>query len=331
MIKTTKDFNIRPKHMIKKMNQLRNEDIKSFNPKSFVKVNCPACTSKKNKFLFKKSKFNFVECVLCSTVFVNPRPLPITLEKFYSFSKSMNYWAKIYEKTEKSRIRDIFQPRLKLVKKILKENKIHKVNNLVEVGAGYGWFCKLAQKEKLANSITAIEPSKVTSEKCKKISGINVIQSTIEKVPNLNADVIVNFELIEHLFEPKSFVKSCYDGLKPNGLLILTTPNYFGLDLQILNKQHENVMAPNHLNLFTPKSISILLKSVGFKKINVITPGIFDMKIILDKLKNGELSEKKFPFFSYIMKQNNEELIVDIQNILQKYNLSSSMLISAKK
>ena len=97
----------------------------------------------------------------------------------------MNYWAQIYQKTEKSRIKNIFEPRLKLVQKVLDENNFKKINHLVEVGAGYGWFCRLAQKNNLANSITAIEPSEITSKKCKEIPNINVIESTIEKIPKL--------------------------------------------------------------------------------------------------------------------------------------------------
>jgi len=98
MSKSMKETDIRPKSMVKKMNQLRKEDMKHFKHNSFVTVNCPACNSKISKFLFKKSKFNFVECKICSTVFVNPRPSAKLLEEFYSSSKCMNYWAKIYEK-----------------------------------------------------------------------------------------------------------------------------------------------------------------------------------------------------------------------------------------
>ena len=45
-MKTIKESDIRPKSMVKKMNQLRNEDMKLFKPKSFLKINCPACNSK---------------------------------------------------------------------------------------------------------------------------------------------------------------------------------------------------------------------------------------------------------------------------------------------
>ena len=141
----------------------------------------------------------------------------------------------------------------------------------------------------------------------------------------------MNFELIEHLFDPTPFLKSCYNGLDKNGLLILTTPNFHGLDIQLLKKQHDSVTAPNHLNFFNPESLSYLLKKIGFKKIKVITPGILDVEIILNKIKNGEIPEKNYPFFSFLSKKNDNKLIIDIQNLITKHNLSSSMLVSAKK
>ena len=145
-----KESTIRPSNMIKKMNQLRKDDMSIFNSKFFITINCPSCNSRKYKFQFKKSKFTFVECKKCLTLFVNPRPSAELLEKYYSSSKCMNYWAQIYQKTEKSRIKNIFEPRLQLVQKVLDENNFKKINHLVEVGAGYGWFCRLAQKKKIS-------------------------------------------------------------------------------------------------------------------------------------------------------------------------------------
>ena len=99
-----KESDIRPKQMVRKMNKLRNEDLKLFKINQFLNVVCPACKSKKFNFLFKKSKFKFVECTKCQTVYVNPRPSVKLLDQFYSSSKCMNYWSEIYQKTEKTRI-----------------------------------------------------------------------------------------------------------------------------------------------------------------------------------------------------------------------------------
>jgi ubiquinone biosynthesis O-methyltransferase len=42
---------------------------------------------------------------------------------------------------------------------------------------------------------------------------------------NITFDVIVASEVIEHIRQPVNFLSACSKLLKPNGLLILTTPN----------------------------------------------------------------------------------------------------------
>ena len=74
-----------------------------------------------------------------------------------------------------------------------------------------------------------------------------------------------------------------------------------------------------------------MLKSIGFKNIQVSTPGLMDINIIINKIKLGELEKKDYPFFGMLLDLNNEELTNDLQFLLQKYNLSSHMVVSAQK
>ena len=56
-----------------------------------------------------------------------------------------------------------------------------------------------------------------------------------------------------------------------------------------------------------------------------------DVKIVLNKLKSDEIKKENYPFFNMLLEQNNERLIDDFQELLQKYNMSSHMLIIAQK
>ena len=56
-----------------------------------------------------------------------------------------------------------------------------------------------------------------------------------------------------------------------------------------------------------------------------------DINIIINKIKLGELEKKDYPFFGMLLDLNNEELTNDLQFLLQKYNLSSHMVVSAQK
>lgn len=332
MSRSLNEHEIRPPDLMKISSKLHDRDLLMFKKDKMIKVNCPACTSSDYCYLFTKKKFEYVSCNKCLTVFINPRPSQKSLEIFYKSSESMAFWDKIYQKTEMVRKEKIFRPRIKIVKKILKKYNIKNCNKLIEVGCGYGWFCELAREQKLANKIVAIEPSPSFASSCRKIRGIKVIQSTIEKYGHkLDSDIIVNFELIEHLFSPRTFLDSCYKGLRAGGVFICSTPNFYGLDILILKEKSDNVNGPNHLNYFNPTSIELLLKSVGFRNIDVITPGLMDVQIIVNKIRVGELKAKDYPFFGMLIEHGKEDFINEFQSLIQKYKMSSHMVVSAQK
>lgn len=325
------DHDIRPVNLMKKCMELYDNDLSLFNHSDFITVNCPACDSEQKSSLFIKKKFCFVICDECSTVYVSPRPSENSLNNFYSSSKFIEFWAEIFKETESIRKEKIFKPRVKEVLRILGDYDLSDFKKIIDVGSGHGWFCELIKNEKQNCEVIAIEPSPALAKKCRKISGIQVMESTIEGYQGISdTDVIVNFELISHLFNPRNFLISCFKILKKNGLLIFSTPNYFGLDIQLLKEKSDNI-APTFLNIFNTNSIEILLKSIGFKKIKIKTPGLMDVKIVLNKLKSNEIKKDNYPFFNFLSEQNNEKLIEDFQVLLQKYNLSSHMLVVAQK
>lgn len=328
---TLNDKEIRPRNLLKKYNYLYQNDLPVLKKHKLVKVKCPACNSTTSNIRYKKMGFTFVSCKKCKTLYVNPRPTEEALEEFYTKTKSSEFWNKIFDKTKITRKQKIFKPRIKMVFEILKKYNISKCEKMVEVGAGYGWFCEFAKEKQLAKKIIAIEPSPKSAEMCRKIKGVEVIESTIEKsMEKLNSDLIVTFESVHLLFNPKFFLESCYESLKKNGVIIFSLTNYYGFDIQILHEK-SNYIIPTFLNLFNPNSVQILLKSIGFKKIQVFTPGLMDIKIVLNKIIDGEIKPEKYPFFQYLLNSKSDQFVNDLQTIIQKNKISSHMVVSAQK
>lgn len=72
-------------------------------------------------------------------------------------------------------------------------------------------------------------------------------------------DVAVALDVIEHLEEPEVALKNIYDMLKPNGSIILSTPNDY--------KHVSN--DPTHINVKLPKEWSKILYETGFQDLKV--------------------------------------------------------------
>jgi hypothetical protein len=81
-----------------------------------------------------------------------------------------------------------------------------------------------------------------------------------------------------------------------------------------------------HLNFFNPKSISILLKKVGFEVLEVTTSGKLDIDIM-----NNNKDKIKDRFWKYFLGYSTEEEKENMQKCLSKNLLSSHIMIIYKK
>jgi 2-polyprenyl-3-methyl-5-hydroxy-6-metoxy-1,4-benzoquinol methylase len=79
-------------------------------------------------------------------------------------------------------------------------------------------------------------------------------------------DVVVAFDLIEHLSNPGLFLACCKRHLKPGGKIILTTPNAFNLfSLAEKITHREPNVNPDHTFYFNKPTLDVLLKKNGLR------------------------------------------------------------------
>lgn len=331
-----KEDEIRPNNAQKIANDLRIKDIQSIFYKNgkldddcFVQVTCPACGRDTNSYEFEKDGFNFNICDFCNTMYVSPRPNENKLLEYYGHSKSIEYFTKeILEKTKETRTEMIFKPRAQKIIDLLANIQL-KRKVLVDVGGGNGLFLESLDStgagfEKYINVEPSKEGANLTLER-----GFDVFNGFIEDFnSDLKVDLITAFELIEHLFDPMTFLNKISSLLSNDGVLILTTPNIEGFDLLLLGSKSDNVSAPNHLNYFNPQSTKILLEKCGFEILHIETPGVLDLNIIENKANSGiKINDD---FVSFLLKKD-EQTKNNFQKFLMDNNLSSNMMIVARK
>jgi SAM-dependent methyltransferase len=294
----------------------------------FVQVACPACGDSEADALYEKYTMQHRHCRRCETQYISPRPTAQILGAFYAQSLNYQYWAKyIFPRSREARRERIFQPRAAFVKEFMVGKK-RDGGTLIEVGAAHGLFCDEVRKTGLFRRIIAIEPTPNMAAEC-RVLGFETIEAPIEKVTlPATADVIASFEVIEHLFDPRSFLAWCHQALRPGGLLLLTCPNIGGFETLILGRDSDTV-DHEHLNLFTPDSLTVLIGQAGFSDVTVTTPGELDVEIVRRTLDgNATRAGDLPPVLLKLLRQADGRAL---QGVLKDACLSSNMRLTAWK
>jgi 2-polyprenyl-3-methyl-5-hydroxy-6-metoxy-1,4-benzoquinol methylase len=327
-----KEEQIRPAALMKAKEASLESDIVFLvrEKRDWISVACPACSSNSRKLFGEKQGFSFDLCSNCGTVYTNPRPSLELLHHFYENSLNYTFWNDhIFPATEEVRRREIFKPRADRVLRKLEEEGIASFL-LVEVGAAFGWFCEEIKEANPQAKVIAIEPSNSLAETCRK-KGIDTKNVAIENLElDEQADVVVAFEVIEHIFSPKEFMSQIDRILKPGGMVFLSCPNLHGFDVQVLGLK-SSAFQHEHLNYFTPSSVTLLLNQAGFTEVEVSTPGELDVDIVKQMFDNNNSILLHNQFIAHILSLENPQLNNSLQKFLAKESLSSHMWIVGKK
>lgn len=296
-----------------------------------VAVRCPGCCAARVGEQLTKRGFRFGRCTECGTLYMSPRPVPEAMRAFYADSESYRFWAEhIFPASEEARREKIHRPWLERVREICYEHEVER-GTLVEVGPGFGTFSALAQESGWFDQVVAVEPTPELAAACES-RGVRVVPLAIEEVTDElpEADVVVAFEVLEHLYEPRAFLAGCARRLRPGGLLVLTTPNGLGFDVVTLGAA-SGAVEPGHVALLNPGALELALAAAGLEPIEVSTPGRLDAEFVRQAHLDGTSSLGNEPFLRRVLVDEWERLGGPFQQFLASNGLSSHMWCVARR
>ena len=245
---------------------------------SFEYRNCPCCGQNDFEVLFesnmKADDFQgavetvymipggrwgrHVKCRSCKFIYVNPIYKASEINKAYSQRKSADVSI-----IRENRLR-ASESQVGLVKQY--KNGTY----LLDIGCGEGFFLFNASR---AGYITkGIELSQDAVEYARREFGLDVEAKPFEELqfPEDHFDVITLWQVLEHVPYPRMILKEVRRILKPEGLLVASTPNIEGIPAKMLGKRWWNVRRL-HINQFTVKTLTTVLKNIGFRNISSVS------------------------------------------------------------
>ncbi len=128
-----------------------------------------------------------------------------------------------------------------------------------------------------------------------KQKGLNVLLGDAENLEfDALFDTIVAGELIEHLSNPGRFLEGCRKSLKPNGRVILSTPNPFSPMYSLMYlKNFTHAFNPEHALWLCPQTLNQIAERCGFRVTKIL---------FVDDLQPEIVSSRWYRAFSWAWK-----------------------------
>lgn len=237
-------------------------------------LECLICDSRDIQPLERYKKDHLVKCAACEFVFSSRIPSEAELQAEYATTYTRSDEISLITLSRYPGILDHFET-------------YRSTNNIIDVGAGNGHFLKAARERGWNTYGTEFDERavKICTDKGIHMHSGKLNPSNYEPE---KFDIITSFEVIEHINNPKEELSNFYRILRPGGIVHLTTPNVGSISKAFLKEKWTIFNYPEHLCYYSPKTIKMIFKRLGFTKRYIHTTGInFDRIVASAGVKSG--------------------------------------------
>jgi|LQYC01.1.fsa_nt_gi 2-polyprenyl-3-methyl-5-hydroxy-6-metoxy-1,4-benzoquinol methylase len=251
------------------------------------KTDCPLCDNSKYKILFRDHNRRdnidcfgtYVQCRECSLVYLRERPPWEEIVKFYS-SLDEEQTANAGQSDAKELMRQAEKP-VPMWKRILRKVRFRPHSwplesvpqgskRVLDLGCGNG--AKLFEFAERGYEIWGVDVGSDAIHLCKELlpQG-HFFQGELQEtgLPDGHFDYIRIDNALEHVPNPKEVIRECRRLLCGGGKLMVYVPHGRSLSMRFMKGNSISAWIPFHLQLFTKKSLHLLMKEAGFANIKI--------------------------------------------------------------
>lgn len=234
---------------------------------------CPACGATPFIKLFSATDrlyrttermFNIVECQKCRLIRLDPQPTPFELREYYP----QDYWfvpaASTADKMEQWYRRFVLRDHLHFVERALRECKEEGL--ILDVGCGGGLFLQMLA-ERGARRVAGLDFSLDAARAAWTRAKVPTICATLSRPPLAasSCKAITMFHVLEHLYDPASYLDAAHRLLKKDGRLIVQVPNAACWQFLLFGERWNGIDVPRHLVDYRLSDLEGLLDACGFE------------------------------------------------------------------
>lgn len=251
---------------------------------------CPVCQRTNFSTIGKVSdhslttqeSFLLNSCHHCGLQFINPRPFEDEMAQYYPtayykltpFNDKLSTVKKIalsswFGYPLKNGSSPFHIALFKLLQPFLKNKTGRQIpvfienGFLLEIGCGRGEY--LAKMRDLGWNVRGVDVNQEAIDFAKNHYQLDVCLAGADNLPYDDSffDVVFLKHVLEHLHEPIAAMREIRRVLKPNGQILITTPNTSSLGNRLFGRQWMHYDPPRHLMIYNKKSLAHLFNVIG--------------------------------------------------------------------
>ncbi len=306
----------------------RSKDAQIFS-KNTINVNCPVCGESGFESLVCIYGFEYVACLSCTHVYIKNPPNNESLLNYYennikeiSLRPSRDL---VQKDLYKIRVNEIAKPKVSFVTDVL-----GKFGKWVDIGCGSGEVLYAAKNLGWDTLGFEIDPDEIFLA---KQFGLNVKNIKINEQNGAGflseADVISLISVLEHVANPKNILSVVSKFAKKDVCLVLELPHHPSLsafsNIMFPDLIARHMLPPNHLSIFTEKSVKKFLYEFGFEPTHIWYYGQ-DISELMETIFLNNKLNKQSSLLSDILK-----LLPSLQKKIDEQKMCDEFLIITRR
>jgi ubiquinone biosynthesis O-methyltransferase len=161
--------------------------------------------------------------------------------------------------------------------------KLKPGSRVLDVGCGNGALAK--EFTKMGHKVTGIDMAEkgihIARESCPG-GRFEVLPADENLIANLHEDqfdLVYSIEVIEHIYDPKTFLEGCYQAVRPGGMFLCSTPYHGYLKNLAISVAggwdfHANPLNDGgHIRFYSHKTMRTAVTDAGFEKTSIVGSG----------------------------------------------------------
>lgn len=277
---------------------------------------CLLCNTQRGKDFLRYKNYQLLECTRCGLVSPNIDFAKVNGQKLYDDPACVRDTTREVLDTYKYRKRTYAPERLQYI--LDKTDLVPKKIRLLDVGCGPGYFLSYLQDKKI--KYKGLELAKFLVEICQQ-KGLNVGMNEISEEPDQAYNIITMFDVLEHIVNPVSLMKTLNRKLIKGGFVLAYVPNIHSLAYHLMG-EYQNTLVPfQHFGFYDPASLQYLARQSGFTIHSLDYYGLDLMDYLYMKADQDEVNYHK----------NLATAIPLLQAVLDKQKLSNHMRVVFQK